>query len=172
MDGNGCTRRIPRFGRKVTLSDHRFDHDGAFGPQRLRLADIGGSGHADVVYLSGPGATVYVNRSGNDPADPVTIPLPVATVPHTVQVLDLLGTGTACLIWSSSLPDECGRPVAYGELMAAGSHGGSSGCSGGLSLWQASRTVMRLTQCSGNGRQEVHSVPTPTDLAGCCDRRP
>jgi hypothetical protein len=37
---------------------------------------------------------------------------------------------------------------------------------------QASRTVMRLTQCSGNGRREAHGVPASADLPDCCDRRP
>jgi RHS repeat-associated protein len=109
-----------RFGRKVTLSDRRLDHDEVFDPRRLRLADVDGSGHADVVYLGGSGAKVYVNRSGNDLSDPVTVPLPVATELHAVQVLDLLGTGTACLVWSSPLPADRDHPVAYVELMAAG----------------------------------------------------
>jgi len=56
MGGNRCARRISCFGRKVTLRDGRFDHDEAFDPRPLRLADIDGSGHVDLVSLRGPDA--------------------------------------------------------------------------------------------------------------------
>jgi hypothetical protein len=35
---------------------------------------------------------------------------PSDTQLSTVQALDLLGTGTACLVWSTPLPGEGGAP--------------------------------------------------------------
>jgi RHS repeat-associated protein len=37
-----------------------------------------------------------------------------------VQVADLLGSGTACLVWNSHLPADASHPVRYIDLMAAG----------------------------------------------------
>jgi len=34
-----------------------------------------------------------------------------------VQVADLLGNGTACLVWNSHLPADAGHPVCYIDLM-------------------------------------------------------
>ena len=111
-----------RFGRKVILANApRFDAPDLFDPQRIRLADIDGSGPIDVIYLGRDGARLYFNRSGNALSDALTVPLPLAT--HNlgaVQVADLLGTGTACLVWNSHLPADAPRPVRYIDLMADG----------------------------------------------------
>jgi hypothetical protein len=128
VSGNGCTRRTPRFGRKVTLSDRSFHYDAAFYPRRLRLADIDGSGHADVVSVTGPGATMYVNRSGNDLADPVTIPLLLGTELQPSGRLPTRHRGRPASSGAHLCPPTATAGVAYGELMAASSHGGSSGC--------------------------------------------
>ena len=37
-----------------------------------------------------------------------------------MQVADLLGNGTACLVWNSHLPADARRPVRYVDLMAQG----------------------------------------------------
>jgi RHS repeat-associated protein len=111
-----------RFGRKVTLANApRFDAPDAFDPARIRLADIDGSGPTDVIYLGRSGAQLYFNRSGNSLSDARVVPLPVAT--HNlgeIQVVDLLGSGTACLVWNSPLPADAAHPVRYVDLMADG----------------------------------------------------
>ena len=84
--------------------------------------DIDGSGPTDLIYLGRSGAQLYFNRSGNSLSDALVVPVPVAT--HNlaaVQVADLLGTGTACLVWNSHLPADASHPVRYVELMADGS---------------------------------------------------
>ena len=49
------------------------------------------------------------------------MPLPVATANlAAVQVADLLGIGTACLVWNSHLPADASHPVRYIDLMADG----------------------------------------------------
>ncbi|WP_313951702.1 SpvB/TcaC N-terminal domain-containing protein [Accumulibacter sp.] len=109
-----------RFGRKVTLGNApRFDAPDLFDPDRIRLTDIDGSGPVDIIYLGRSGAQLYFNRSGNSLSEPLTVSLPVAT--HNlaaVQVADLLGNGTACLVWNSHLPADASRPVCYIDLMA------------------------------------------------------
>ena len=42
---------------------------------------------------------------------------PSADQLSSVQVIDLLGTGTACLVWSSPLPGETAAPLLYVDLM-------------------------------------------------------
>ena len=110
------------FGKKVTLDNAPiFDHPDMYNPQRIRLADIDGSGPIDIIYLGREGASLYFNRSGNSLSNAFSINLPVATENlGAVQVADLLGTGTACLVWSSHLPADASRPVRYINLMAEG----------------------------------------------------
>ena len=108
-----------RFGRKVTLGNSpRFDHPDLFDPNRIRLSDIDGSGPIDIIYLGRDGARLYFNRSGNSLSGPLPVNLPVATENlGAMQVADLLGNGTACLVWNSHLPADASRPVCYIDLM-------------------------------------------------------
>jgi RHS repeat-associated protein len=107
-----------RFGRRVEMDDAPvLDDPDLFDPSRVRLADVDGSGTSDIVYLGPDGASVHLNQSGNSWAPPRLI----RTFPRVddlaqVSVTDLLGTGTACLVWSSPLPGESGRPVRYLDL--------------------------------------------------------
>ena len=109
-----------RFGRKVTLDNSpRFETTDLFDPSRIRLTDIDGSGPVDIIYLGRQGAQLYFNRSGNSLSHPRIVALPVATENlDAVQVADLLGNGTACLVWNSHLPSDATRPVRYIDLMA------------------------------------------------------
>ncbi len=111
-----------RFGRKVTMANPpRFDAPDHFDPRRIRLADIDGTGTTDFIYLGRHGAQLCFNRSGNSFSNPLTVPLPMATENlGAVQVADLLGTGTACLVWNSHLPADATHPVRYVNLMADG----------------------------------------------------
>lgn len=109
-----------KFGRKVTLGNSpRFETPDLFDPNRIRLTDIDGSGPVDIIYLGRQGAQLYFNRSGNSVSHPLIVALPVATENlDAVQVADLLGNGTACLVWNSHLPADALRPVRYIDLMA------------------------------------------------------
>jgi RHS repeat-associated protein len=80
---------------------------------------VDGSGTSDIFYLSADGVRIYLNQSGNSLADPIFIASlpPMDSVAH-VSVVDLLGQGTACLVWSSPLPGDAGRSVMYVDLMA------------------------------------------------------
>ena len=55
-----------RFGAKVTMDlAPRFDNEERFDPRRIRLADIDGSGTADLLYVGEDGVTAWFNQSGN-----------------------------------------------------------------------------------------------------------
>jgi RHS repeat-associated protein len=108
-----------RFGAKVTMDlAPRFDNEERFDPLRIRLADIDGSGAADLLYVGEDGVRVWFNQSGNTFSAPTSIAVfPTADKLSSVQVIDLLGTGTACLVWSSPLPAEAAAPLLYVDLM-------------------------------------------------------
>ena len=109
-----------RFGAKVTMDRApRFDSDDLFDPRRIRLADTDGTGNADLLYVGTGGVTVWFNQSGNGWSAPNLVAVfPTADELSTVQVIDLLGTGTACLVWSSSLASQSAVPLRYVDLMS------------------------------------------------------
>ncbi len=109
-----------RFGAKVTMRNPpRFDRPERFDQRRLRLADTDGSGTTDLVYLGSDGVRIYLNESGNGWSAPRTLVTPGPGDNHRLlSVVDLLGRGTACLVWSSAQPDDARRPVLYLDLMA------------------------------------------------------
>jgi RHS repeat-associated protein len=111
-----------RFGPRVEMANAPFfDHDEQFAPSRIRLADVDGSGVTDLIYLGRDTTRVYLNQSGNRWTDAVPITqFPLADNTSAVSTVDLLGTGTTCLVWSSSLPGDAGAPLRYLDLMAAG----------------------------------------------------
>lgn len=111
-----------RFGAKVTMDNApHFDHPDQFHPNRLRLTDIDGSGTIDIIYLGRNKTQFWFNQSGNGWSDPHILEgFPSVDNIASVAAVDLLGNGTACLVWSSPLPGEAHAPMRYIELMAAG----------------------------------------------------
>ena len=108
-----------RFGAKVTMDNSPwFDFPDQFDQKRIPLADINGSGATDIIYLHGDGVRIYFNQSGNGWSQPSTVPAFPPIDSHTsITVVDLLGNGTACLVWSSSLPEDARRHMRYIDLM-------------------------------------------------------
>jgi RHS repeat-associated protein len=104
-----------RFGAKVTMdSAPVFDYPDRFDQRRLRFADIDGSGTADLCYLGSETVTIWFNQSGNT----WTTGQELAAFPSVddvagVSAFDLLGSGTACLVWTSPLPADATRPLRY-----------------------------------------------------------
>ena len=109
-----------RFGAKVTM-DHapRFDHPDQFDHKRIRLADIDGTGTTDIIYLHRDGVRLYFNQSGNSwsAAAAAAASSRAWTTWSSIVPTDLLGNGTACLVWSSPLPGDARRPMRYVDLM-------------------------------------------------------
>jgi RHS repeat-associated protein len=113
-----------RFGAKVTMDDSPwFDTPDLFDPGRIRLADIDGSGVTDIIYLGRDGVHFYFNQSGNSWSEARTLEqFPRTDNLSSVTVVDLLGNGTACLVWSSPLPGHIRQPMRYIELMKQKPH--------------------------------------------------
>ncbi|WP_363349311.1 SpvB/TcaC N-terminal domain-containing protein [Methylocystis echinoides] len=104
-----------RFGERVTMENApSLDDDGPFNPARVRLADVDGSGVADIVYLGETAWSVHVNCTGTAFAPPRlwTKPPPLDALSR-VEAFDLLGNGTSCLVWSSRDPAQDSAPVRY-----------------------------------------------------------
>ncbi len=109
-----------RFGAKVTMDNApRLDAPDLFDQQRIRLADIDGTGTTDLIYLGHATIDIYRNEAGNawSQVEQLTHFPPIDNL-SSVTVVDLLGSGTACLVWSSPLPGAIGQPMRYIKLMS------------------------------------------------------
>jgi len=108
-----------RFGTKITMDRSPwFDAVDIFDQRRIRLADTDGSGTTDILYFGRSRAEVFLNESGNAWSSARGIDVfPAVDNLATVDVMDFLGRGTACLVWSSPLPSEQGRQLRYVDLM-------------------------------------------------------
>jgi len=108
-----------RFGKKVTMDTPPwFDDAESFDERRIHLTDTDGSGPTDIVYLGRDGIRVYLNQHGNSLSEARRL----SRVPRTddltsVSVVDFLGRGTACLLWSSPLACDTRSPLRYLDLM-------------------------------------------------------
>ena len=112
-----------RFGAKVTMDNSPwFDSPDQFDSKKIRLADIDGSGVTDILYI---GATldngaiqIYFNQSGNRWSDVYHLGLGLQIDNHSsIQITDLFGNGTACLVWSSPLAGHSRKSLRYLDLM-------------------------------------------------------
>jgi RHS repeat-associated protein len=108
-----------RFGSKITMDGAPlFDRPDQFDQRRIRLADIDGSGTTDIIYLHGDGVRIYFNRSGNSWSEANHLEVfPKTDNLASAAAVDLLGNGTACLVWSSPLPADAKRSMLYVDLM-------------------------------------------------------
>lgn len=108
-----------RFGAKVTLDGcPRFDTPDLFDPKRVQLADIDGSGPADIAYLGRDGVRLYFNQAGNGLSAATRLAsLPPVDALSRATFVDLLGQGTATLVYSTPLPGPNARRVTYVDLM-------------------------------------------------------
>jgi RHS repeat-associated protein len=108
-----------RFGAKVTMGKAPyFDHPELFEQRRIRLADIDGSGATDIIYLGRDTVSLWFNQAGNRWSEPHRLRnFPRVDNLASVQTVDLLGNGTACLVWSSPLPGAFHQRMQYIDLM-------------------------------------------------------
>lgn len=109
-----------RFGARVAMDQAPlFDRPELFDARRIRLSDIDGTGTADIIYFAAGGADLYFNASGNAYGERYTLDhFPSIENLSSATVLDLLGNGTACLVWSSPLAGNARRPMRYIDLMS------------------------------------------------------
>lgn len=110
-----------RFGRKVLMENSPvISNPEDFDPSMVMLADIDGTGTADLVYLGDGTFKCWMNMCGNGYApDPFVIDdAPAINDMSDVSMQDILGTGMSCLVWTSMLPNDEGRQLRYIDLMS------------------------------------------------------
>lgn len=115
-------RGYGRFGAQIKMRGAPvLDSVADFDPRRVRFVDMDGTGTADLVYIGRDGVKSWSNRCGNSFGEAVTLSrVPGVEDPGAVQLADLLGEGTLCLVWSSGQARDRHAPVRYARLFAAG----------------------------------------------------
>jgi RHS repeat-associated protein len=108
-----------RFGAKVNMDFAPFfASPDLFNTDYIHLADISGTGASDILYLGSDGFRAWLNQSGNRWSEEADIdPFPSTEFPTQLSVVDFLGNGTACLVWSSPLPRYSAAPMQFVDLM-------------------------------------------------------
>lgn len=108
-----------KFSTKVTMGNAPlFDTPDLFNPKYLHLADVSGTGVTDLIYLGKNKFKAFINLSGNAWSDAHEIePFFPIDSNSRLSVVDLLGTGTSCIVWSSDLPAHANAPMRYMDLM-------------------------------------------------------
>ncbi len=110
-----------RFGRKVRLANAPwFDRPDRFESRRVLLGDVDGSGTTDILYMSPDCVRIYFNLLGNGLSTPEIIECLPIDREAVVTLTDILGKGTASLVWSSPLTGGALGPIRYIDLMASG----------------------------------------------------
>lgn len=108
-----------RFSAKISMANApKFDHEEGFHPQYLQLADVDGSGTTDICYLRHNSIQIWMNHSGNSwsAAPQIIHSFPAIDNQTSISMVDLLGTGTSCIVWSSAAAKDEGRPLRYIDL--------------------------------------------------------
>lgn len=110
--GNG------RFGEGIVMEDAPLlDHWDLFDASRVRLVDLDGSGTADLLYIGRGEIRYWINAGGNRFIEGGKLAgLPYIDNVSSVQIMDFLGNGTPCLVWSSSLLGQSHSPVHFLKL--------------------------------------------------------
>ena len=102
---------LGRFGEPVNFG--KLDFAGAFNPAHIRLADLDGSGAADILYWQSDSVQIFMNLSGHGFAAPVTIALPEGlrfNALTSVSVADLQGLGCSSLVLTSHTQNPSLKP--------------------------------------------------------------
>lgn len=122
-----------RFGAKIVMTNSPLLDGDQFDPARTRLADVDGSGTTDVLYLGADEVRIHQNQAGNGfGAVQIVNGLPSLDRSLDVSVVDLLGSGTPCLVLSPTLPPDGRHPIRYVDLMSGTKPHLLVGCDNGL----------------------------------------
>lgn len=124
MNGSVCywpNKGYGIFGEKIGLDNAPwFDHEDIFSQQRIRLADVDGSGTTDIIYIADDCVKYFPNQSGNSFGNEIVINQRLPTHNLTsISTLDILGNGTQCLVWSSPVEGDQPPALKFIDLMGA-----------------------------------------------------
>jgi RHS repeat-associated protein len=156
-----------RFGAKVTMDfAPLFDTTDLFNPSYIHLADVSGTGAADILYLGKNRFRAWINQGGNSYTEETEIdPFPPTEAPNELRVTDLLGNGTACIVWSSPLPAYADSPIRYVDLMGGRKPyllAGYSNAAGKELTLEYRSSIYFYLQDKLAGRPWVTKLPFPT----------
>ena len=91
-----------RFGDRISMRNAPLLPRG-YLPRQVLLGDVDGDGLHDLVFIDQSKVVVWFNQSGNRWSDPVEIGgTPRFTDESDVRLIDLLGVGTAGILWSDA----------------------------------------------------------------------
>lgn len=107
-----------QFGPGVVMeSAPVIDNFGEMDATRIRLVDLDGSGTASLVYVGKGELRYWINQRGNRFSSEVQLGnLPYIDNLSSAQVVDFLGDGSRCLVWSTPLPSHEGHALQYLRL--------------------------------------------------------
>lgn len=72
-------------------------------PQQILLGDVDGDGLHDLVFIDHCKITIWFNQSGNGWSAPTEVPgTPRLNLQSDIRLVDLLGVGTAGILWSDA----------------------------------------------------------------------
>lgn len=107
-----------RFGPQVTMDlPPLLEPQSQFDGLRVRLADLDGSGPADLLYFTDAGMQVFMNQAGNGFAPGWLHPAIPSSVLRTLSIVDLFGTGTACIVWAPEGFNGITPPLRVADLL-------------------------------------------------------
>ena len=94
-----------RFGEGIVMENSPvLTYEFEFDAGRVRLIDLVGTGTADLLYIGNGTITYWINLGGNKFLPAKTIEgLPYIDQYSSLQVIDFLGDGLPCLVWSSPI---------------------------------------------------------------------
>ncbi len=87
-----------RFGPVVEM-EHPPRFPAPYRERNLFLVDLDGDGTVDLLYVDGDRLLLWLNRAGRAWSAPIEIPFAPAPDAATLELVDLLGTGTPGLVW-------------------------------------------------------------------------
>jgi RHS repeat-associated protein len=107
---DGAVRVWPNLGYGIFGAPYAMEGAPALGvellPDRILLADLAGSGRADLVLLYPDRAELHRNRAGSGFLEPLRVPIPGGLDPlDRVGVADVEGRGQACLTIARAGPE-------------------------------------------------------------------
>jgi RHS repeat-associated protein len=108
-----------KFGAKVTMDNApTFDRDEMFSTSRLLLGDVDGSGTTDILYLKDDELNLYFNQAGNGWSSSTRIShsIPPVNQLTSLATVDLFGSGTMVLVWSTASVGDGKASMFYLDL--------------------------------------------------------